>query len=71
MNAEPVRKLRSRELRNLRIQCRLSQTQLALLSGLKQCTISRIEKGKDSWNVDSEILYREGIRKFMEGKKTA
>ncbi len=65
MNVEPIRKIKSRQLRLFRIECRVTQMQLSKLSGLMQSTISRIERGKVSWSIDNEIIYMETLRKYI------
>lgn len=71
MDVEPIRKKRSRELRLLRVDCKLTQTELSTLSGLTQSTISKIERGIVSWSIDNEILYFETLKNYMNDKKRA
>jgi DNA-binding XRE family transcriptional regulator len=70
MNVEPIRKIKSRELRLFRIECRVTQVQLSKLSGLMQSTISRIERGKVSWSIDNEIIYMETLRRYVTERNT-
>jgi transcriptional regulator with XRE-family HTH domain len=69
MNVEPYRKMRSRELRLMRVDCKITQVQLSALSGLTQSTISKIERGIVSWSIDNEILYFETLKKYIDEKK--
>jgi transcriptional regulator with XRE-family HTH domain len=48
---------RSSELKALRIAAKLSANQVSISSNLKRGTINRIENGKRSWIIDSEIIY--------------
>jgi len=68
MDVEPFRKLKSRQLRLFRIDCKVTQVQLSLLSGLTQSTISKIERGIVAWSIDNEIIYLETLKKYMNSK---
>lgn len=65
MKLDPLRKKRGNELRQFRIEKKLNQQQLALLSGLSTRTIMRIENGTIGWNIDSEILYFEALKNYI------
>lgn len=69
MNVEPFRKLKSRQLRTLRIECGVTQVQLSTLSGLTQSTISKIERGIVAWSIDNEIIYFETLQKYLNDQK--
>ena len=64
MNIDPIRRQRAMELKLMRIQKHLTQEKLSKLSGLDKKTISNLESGESSWNVDSEIMYLEGLKKI-------
>lgn len=59
-----IRLLRAWELKSFRKQSGITQEILSQLSGLSRQTIINIEKAKIGWNVDSEILYFEAIKKY-------
>lgn len=65
MDIEPLRKVKSRQLRLFRIECNVTQVQLSALSGLTQSTISKIERGLVSWSIDNEIIYFETLKKYV------
>lgn len=64
MNIDPLRKNRAMELKLMRIRKQLTQEKLSELSGLDKKTISNLENGESGWNIDSEIMYLEGLKKI-------
>jgi transcriptional regulator with XRE-family HTH domain len=64
MNIDPLRRKRAMELKLMRVQKKLTQDKLSELSGLDKKTISNLESGESGWNVDSEIMYLEGLKKI-------
>lgn len=69
MDVEPIRKIRSRELRLMRVDCKITQVELSTLSGLTQSTISKIERGIVSWSIDNEIIFYESLKKYINDKR--
>lgn len=65
MNISKQRKERSIRLKLLRLNSGLSQMGLASVSGLQQCTISKIERGETSWSIDTELIYITAIADFL------
>lgn len=64
MNIDRIRKLKALQFKNTRKECGLTQSELSLMSGLEQSTISRMESGVFQWNCDSEFLFYEAIKFF-------
>ena len=61
------RKIRAEDLKNKRLQAKLSVAKLAELSGVDRKTIFRIEKGEISWMIDTEILLLSILRYNKKG----
>lgn len=69
MNVIRIRKLKALLFKETRIEAGLSQDQLALMTGLHQATISRMESGEFEWRCDSEYLFFEAIRFYKESNQ--
>lgn len=63
MKIDTIRLTRSSELKQMRLDRNVGKVQLSELSGLHLATIYRIESGLIGWNVDSEIIYIETLKK--------
>lgn len=68
MKIDPIRKKRSEELRQMRLDKGVSQEYVSTISGLSRTTIIRIENGTIGWNIDSEILYFETLKNTVVSK---
>lgn len=68
MNVCRERKERASNLKDLRLSTGLTQIKLSELSGLKQCTISKLERGNVAWSIDTELIYTNSIYKFLNNK---
>jgi len=66
-NLDRIRKLRALQIKQLRKTKKLTQEQLAKLSGVQRQTIVNIESGKNGWSSDSELLILEALNKY-DGK---
>jgi len=64
MDINPIRQKRADELRQIRIEKNISQERLSEISGLHRATIVRIESGKIGWNIDSELVYFETLKRL-------
>lgn len=56
------RKQRALQLRSLRLSAKFTKSAFSRKSGLSRPCIDRIESGKNSWDVDSEIIYIESLK---------
>jgi transcriptional regulator with XRE-family HTH domain len=65
MDIETQRLQRAKELRLMRKLSGLTQEGLSSVSGVRQATISKIETGKVSWNIDTELLLTIAIQRFL------
>lgn len=63
-NIDRIRKLRALQIKQLRTEKKLTQDELAKLSGVDRKTIMSMESGENGWNVDSEILILEALKKL-------
>jgi transcriptional regulator with XRE-family HTH domain len=61
MNIVHIRKSKALLFKRTREEAGLTQDQLALMTGMRQSTISRMESGDYEWRCDSEYLYFEAI----------
>jgi len=66
MDIVRIRRLKALLFISKRKEAKLSQEQLAELSGLRQATISKMERGLVAWSVDSEIILMETLRKYNQ-----
>lgn len=71
MNINPIRKKRAFELMQIRLDAKITRHKLSILSGLHLSTIYRIESGEIGWNVDSEFIYFETLKKYMNDKNNS
>lgn len=65
MDINSARKKRGFELKQMRLECNITQVELSTISSLTQATISRIESGTIGWNIDSELIYFETLKKLL------
>jgi len=56
------RRKRSKYLKDLRENADISKKKLSRTSGLDKSTIIRMEKGEESWTIDSEIQFIDAIK---------
>lgn len=68
MNINPIRKQRSFELMQMRLEAKITRNKLSTISGLHLATIYRIESGDIGWNVDSEFIYFLTLKNYIENK---
>ena len=64
MNIDAIRKLKALRIKQLRIEKKLTQDELSKLCGVDRKTIGHIESGEKGWNIDSEILILEALKKL-------
>lgn len=64
MNINQLRQQRSAELKKMRTDKNVGKFEMSQLSGLHPATIYRIESGEVSWNIDTEIIYIETLKKI-------
>ena len=57
MEINELRKKRGAQLKEKRESSNISKSQLSRRTGISRSTIDRIENGKGSWNIDTELLY--------------
>lgn len=64
MNVLILRKQRGQQLKELRLSKKVTILALSKETGMHRSTISNIEKGGNSWSVDSELIYLEGLKRL-------
>lgn len=57
------RQLRGAKLKKLRLLKGVTKTYVSTITGLARQTITSIETGQECWNIDSEIIYLDGVRR--------
>lgn len=65
-----LRKLRSDELKQIRIAKNITKESLAEKATISRKTIDRMESGKHSYGIDSEILYLNALETVQRSLKT-
>lgn len=65
MDVNEILKKRAYELKQFRIEKKLSIDELSKLSGLSRATIYRIENGTIGWSVYCEIVYFKTLEEYI------
>jgi DNA-binding XRE family transcriptional regulator len=63
-NIDRIRKLRGLQIKQMRTAKKLTQEQLAKLSGVDRKTIINMESGENGWSGDSELLILEALKNY-------
>lgn len=71
MDVSEKLKKRAYELKQFRLDKKLSINALSKISTLSRATIYRIESGESYWNIYNELIYFKAIEDYIPLSKTA